>query len=202
MAESKVGVLGGTFDPIHLGHLIIAEHVREKLSLAKVLFVPAGKPWLKEGSAIAAGQHRLEMVRLATASNPRFEVSTLDLERPGPTYSVDTVADLQSQLGPGTRLYFLVGMDALAGLPSWKEPRRLVERCQMVAVRRPGHEQLDWRALEAVVPGARKRIQVVDAPLIDISATDIRERVARGLSIRYLVPELVERYIAQHRLYL
>ena len=201
VAESRLGVLGGTFDPVHLGHLIIAEYVREKLSLAKVLFVPAGQPWVKEGIQISPGEHRLEMVRLATASNPNFEVSTIDLERPGPTYSVDTILGLKERLGAGTRLHFIVGFDALAGLASWKEPGRLLEICQVVGVRRPGHEELDWRSLEAAVPKASQRIMVVDAPLIDISATDIRMRVARGLSIRYLVPDAVESYIAQHRLY-
>jgi len=201
VAESRLGVLGGTFDPVHLGHLIIAEWVREKLSLSKVLFVPAGQPWVKEGIQISPGEHRLEMVRLATASNPNFEVSTLDLERPGPTYSLDTIVGLQERLGAGASLHFIAGLDALAGLASWREPRRLVESCQVVGVRRPGHEELDWRSLEAAVPKASQRIMVVDAPLIDISATDIRMRVARGLSIRYLVPDAVERYMAQHRLY-
>lgn len=201
MAEPGIGVLGGTFDPIHLGHLIVAEYVREKLSLSVVLFVPAGQPWLKEGTQVSAGEHRLEMVRLATGSNPHFEVSTIDLERSGPTYSVDTIVSLKEKLGAATRLYFLAGLDALGGLPSWKEPAGLLEMCQVVGLRRPGHEELDWRPLEAAVPKASQRIMVVDAPLIDISATGIRTRVARGLSIRYLVPDAVERYIAQHRLY-
>ncbi len=201
MAEPGIGVLGGTFDPIHLGHLIVAEYVREKLSLSVVLFVPAGQPWLKEGTQVSAGEHRLEMVRLATGSNPHFEVSTIDLERSGPTYSVDTIVALKEKLGTATRLYFLAGLDALGGLPSWKEPAALLEMCQVVGLRRPGHTEPDWLSLEGVIPGARQRIQVVDAPLVDISASDIRRRVALGLSIRYLVPEPVERYIREHRLY-
>lgn len=200
MARLKVGVLGGTFDPIHLGHLIIAETVRHKLALEEVLFVPAGQPWLK-GSVVTEAEHRLEMVVLATASNPHFTVSTIDLERPGPTYSVDTVTELRAGLGAGAKLYFIVGLDAVKELPTWRSPARLMESCQIVAVRRPGHGALDMRSLESGVPGASEHITPVDVPQVDISATEIRRRVSRGMSIRYLVPETVEEYIATHGLY-
>ena len=201
MTDLKIGILGGTFDPIHLGHLIIAEEVRQKLSLEEVLFVPTGQPWLKEEANISAAEHRLEMVLLATSSNPHFSVSTIELERTGPSYSVDTIAELKAGLGSRAKLYFIAGQDALSELPRWKSPRRLVEICQVVAVCRPGHGEFDMQSLESVIPGASELIMMVEVPQIDISATDIRTRVATGLSIRYLVPDAVGEYIAKQGLY-
>jgi nicotinate-nucleotide adenylyltransferase len=202
MSEFKLGVLGGTFDPIHLGHLVIAEEVRQKVGLSEVLFVPAGQPWLKGARDISAAEHRLEMVLLATASNPDFSVSTIELERDGPSYSIDTVIDLKAGLGAGVRLYLIVGFDALAELPLWKNPKRLVELCQIIGVGRPGHAGFDLRSLESAIPGVSERIVMVDVSQIAISGTEIRRRVSRGLSVRDLVPEAVERYIAEHKLYL
>jgi len=201
MAEYKVGVLGGTFDPVHLGHLIVAEDVRQKLGLQEVLFIPAGRPRLKDNKSISEAEHRLEMVILATASNPYLNVSTIEIERPGPSYSVDTVVELKAGLGAGAKIFFIAGYDTLADLHLWKDPRRLVEMCQVVAVARPGRNKLDLRPLEYGVRGASERIMKVEVPQIDISATGIRQRVARGLSIRYLVPEAVEDYIAANNLY-
>lgn len=197
----KIGLLGGTFDPIHIGHLIIAEEIRLRLALDEVLFIPAGQPWLKSERVITSGEHRLEMLRLAIGSNPHFGVSTVELERPGPTYSVDTLSQLRDEFGPGIELYFIVGFDALSELPIWKDASRLVELCHIVGVRRPGHAELDWRSLEQALPGVLSRIMVLDVPEIEISSTEIRQRVANGLAIRYVVPEAVERYILQHRLY-
>jgi len=204
MTKSKIGVLGGTFDPIHLGHLIVAGDIREKLGLGEVLFIPAGRPWLKlkEDKPISAAGHRLAMVRLAIASNPHFKVSTMEIERPGLSYSIDTVLELKAKLGARAEIYFIVGPDALAEMPKWKEPARLVELCQVVGIGRPGYAKANLRKLERSVPGASQRIMLVDVPQIDISSTDIRKRVAQGLSIRYLVPEAVEKYIAEHGLYL
>ena len=201
MAEYKVGVLGGTFDPVHLGHLIVAEDVRQKLGLQEVLFIPAGRPRLKDNKSISEAEHRLEMVILATASNPYLNVSTIEIERPGPSYSVDTVVELKAGLGAGAKIFFIAGYDTLADLHLWKDPRRLVEMCQVVAVARPGHNKLDLRPLESGVRGTSERIMKVEVPQIDISATGIRQRVARGLSIRYLVPEAVEDYITANNLY-
>lgn len=201
MTEYRVGVLGGTFDPVHLGHLIIAEEVRQKLGLQEVLLVPAGQPWLKGEKDISAVEHRLEMVILATAANPYLNVSTIELESAGPTYSVDTIIEMRAGLGAGAKIHFIVGFDALAELHLWKGPKRLVEMCQVVAVRRPGHGGFDLRSLDSAIPGASERIMIVDVPQIDISATDIRRRVAEGLSIRYLVPDVVETYIAANKLY-
>ncbi|MCX5994800.1 MAG: nicotinate-nucleotide adenylyltransferase [Chloroflexi bacterium] len=204
MTKSKIGVLGGTFDPIHLGHLIVAEDIRQKLGLGEVLFVPAGRPWLKlkEEKPISAAEHRLDMVRLAVASNPYFKVSTLEIDRPGLSYSIDTILELKAKLGAGAEIYFIVGPDALAELPRWKDPGRLIEICQVVGIGRPGHTQTESHILESSIPGVSQRIMLVDVPQIDISATEIRKRVAQGLSIRYLVPEAVEKYIAEHKLYL
>ncbi len=197
----NIGLFGGTFDPIHTGHLIVAEDVRLKLALDRVLFIPAGQPWLKMEREITPGEHRLEMVKLATDSNPHFEVSGIELERPGPTYSVDTVSALRAELGPGIDLFFIIGFDALSELPVWKESSQLLELCRIVAMRRPGHDKLDWRSLEQVLPAVSSRVDVVDVPQIEISSTGIRERVARGLSLRYLVTETVEHYIQEHQFY-
>ncbi len=197
----NIGLLGGTFDPIHVGHLIIAEEVRLKLALDEVLFVPTGQPWLKSERTVASGEHRLEMLKLAIGSNPHFKVSTVELERPGASYSVDTVSALKDELGAEVDLYFIVGFDALGELPIWKEPSRLLDLCQVVGVSRPGYAELDWGSLESAIPGVSSRVIVVDVPQIDISSTQIRERVAEGLSIHHLVPEAVERYISKNRLY-
>lgn len=197
-----IGVLGGTFDPIHIGHLVIAEEARLRLGLSQVVFVPAGQPWLKQDSNISPGEHRLEMIRLAIAPNAFFRASTVDLERPGPSYTVDTLAALKRELGQEANLYFILGLDALAGLPTWKEPQKIVELCHLVAARRPEAMDLDLESLERSVPGISSRVIILDNPLIDISSSDIRHRVAEGKSIHEMVPEAVERYIRERRLYI
>ena len=195
------GVLGGTFDPIHNGHLAIAEEAARKLGLKRVLFVPAGDPWLKDQANVTAAAHRLEMLKLALADKPHFEVSTVDLERPGPSYTEDTLADLTSQLGEDARMYFMLGIDALAEFELWRNPERILQMCTLVAVRRPGALAVDMTSLEQRLPGISRRLFVLDNQLIDISSTDIRRRVASGLSITSLVPAAVERYITEQRLY-
>ncbi len=195
------GVFGGTFDPIHNGHLVVAEEVRTQLNLAEILFVPAGQPWLKPDSPIAAAEHRVQMVRLALAGKPYFKLSTLEIERDGPTYSVDTIAKLQGQLGAGDELFFILGWDSLVELPQWKESSRLVRMCHLVAVPRVGCPHPDLKALENSIPGISQRVLLLDKPRIDISASAIRSRVARGLSVRHLVPEPVDEYIRQNKLY-
>ena len=203
MSKIKIGILGGTFDPIHMGHLIVAEDIRQKMGLREVLFIPAGRPWLKiqEGKPVSPAEHRLAMVRLAIASNPCFKVSTIEIDRPGLSYSIDTVLELKAKLGAGDEIYFIVGPDALAEFPQWKDSARLVEICQVVGIGRPGHTQADLRKLGRSVPGAAKRIMFINVPQIDISASEIRKRVARRFSIRYLVPDAVADYIARRRLY-
>jgi nicotinate-nucleotide adenylyltransferase len=197
----NIGVMGGTFDPIHNGHLAVAEEVRSRLDLAMLLFVPAGQPWLKMDNAVSPAGHRVHMVRLAIADKPHLKLSTMEIERPGPTYTVDTMAELQIQLGAENDLFFILGWDSLAGLPQWKEPSRLITLCQLVVVPRPGYPYTDPKALEALIPGLSRRVILMDKPEMDISASEIRDRVAQGLSISHLIPEPVESYIRQHKLY-
>jgi nicotinate-nucleotide adenylyltransferase len=198
----NIGVMGGTFDPIHKGHLIVAEEVRARLNLAEILFVPAGQPWLKANSPIAAAEHRIQMVRLAIADKPYCKLSTMEIERAGASYTVDTIAELQGQLRAGDELFFILGWENLAELPQWHEPSRLIKMCYLVAVPRPGYPAPDLNSLEADMPGLSHSVILLDTPKIDISASAIRNRVVHGLSITHLVPEPVERYIREHGLYI
>ncbi len=198
----NIGVLGGTFDPIHNGHIIVAEGVKARLNLAEVIFVPAGQPWLKQGTPVSPAEHRAQMVRLAISERPYFKLTTVEIDRPGPTYTVDTIAELKAGLSAEDELFFILGWDSLAQLPRWKEPSRLINMCRLVAVTRPGYQLPDLKSLEAIVPGLSQRLILLDRPEIDISAAEIRRRVAQGLSIRHLVPEPVDAYIKQHKLYL
>lgn len=198
----NIGVMGGTFDPVHLGHIAVAEEARERLNVVTVLFVPAGQPWLKAGSPISPAKHRVSMLRLALADKPYFELSTMEIDRTGPSYAVDTIAGLKSKLDAEDEIFFILGWDSLAELPRWREPLRLVEMCHLVVAPRPGYSAPDLKILEAAIPGLSQRMIMLDRPQVDISAVEIRERVARGLSIRHLVPEPVEKYIKQHRLYI
>ncbi len=198
----NIGVLGGTFDPIHLGHLAVAEEVRTSLGLAEVLFVPAGQPWLKADRSISPAKHRVEMVNLAIAGNPHFKLSTCEVDRPGPSYAVDTIDILQQQLGTEAKLFFLLGSDALSELPQWKEPSRLIQICHLVAFTRPGFALPPLESLEPAIPGLPQHVTFVEVPQMDISATQIRNRVSRGASIHELVPQAVERYIQEQGLYL
>ncbi|TET38011.1 MAG: nicotinate-nucleotide adenylyltransferase [Dehalococcoidia bacterium] len=197
----NIGVLGGTFDPIHIGHLIVAEEARLRLGLSQVIFVPAGEPWLKEHRIISLGEHRLEMIRLAIVSNPSFRASTVDLERPSPSYTVDTLTDLKRELGEEADFYFILGLDALAEFSTWREPERILEMCRLVAVKRPEVRDLDLESLERSIPGISRRAIILDNTQIGISSSEIRERLANGLPIRYLVPDAVERYIREQGLY-
>jgi len=197
-----IGVLGGTFDPVHVGHLVIAEEARLRLGLSQVFFVPAAQPWLKQDRDISSGEHRLEMIRLAIAPNAFFRASTVDLGRPGPSYTVDTLADLKRELGQEANLYFILGMDALAGLPTWREPQKIAELCHLVAAKRSEAMDLDLQSLERSIPGISSRVIILDNPLIDISSSEIRQRVAEGKSIHEMVPDAVERYIRERRLYI
>ncbi|GAH90508.1 unnamed protein product [marine sediment metagenome] len=197
----NIGILGGTFDPIHVGHLVIAEEARVKLGLAKVLFVPAGQPWLKVDHVVTLASHRVEMVRLAIAGNSYFKLCPLEVERPGPSYTIDTITALQSQL-EAQSFFFILGSDSLAGLHLWKEPAKLVQMCRLVIVPRLGLSLPDLKSLEASVPGVTSNIVQLDTPITGVSSSEIRQRVAQGLSIRYLVPGKVEKYIAEQKLYL
>jgi len=179
----------------------VAEEARAWLNLAGVIFVPTGQPWLKAASPFSAAEHRVQMVRLAIADKPHFNLSTVEIERPGPSYMVDTMAELQSRLESEDELFLILGWDSLAELPQWQEPSQLITMCHLVAVSRPGYSRPNLKKLEALVPGLTQRVVILDKSRVDISASVIRDRLIRGLSIRHLVPTPVNEYIKQHRLY-
>ena len=195
----RIGVLGGTFDPIHLGHLIIAEEARDRLDLEEVCFVPARDPWMKAGQPLTSGHDRLSMARLAMEDNPFFRVSTLELERPGPSYTVDTLRELQEDYGPEAQLFFILGTDAFDRFDEWKDPEGILGLATLVVVDRPG-ATASAGAIDQQVGNAGS-VERVRGVHLEISAKDIRRRVAAGASIRYLVPEPVERYIYARGLY-
>ena len=195
----RIGVLGGTFDPIHLGHLIIAEEARDRLDLEEVCFVPARDPWMKAGQPLTSGHDRLSMTRLAVEDNPFFRVSTVELERPGPSYTVDTLRELQEDYGPEAQLFFILGSDAFARFDEWKDPEGILGLATLVVVDRPG-ATASAEAIDQQV-GNSGMVERVRGVHLEISAKDIRRRVAEGASIRYLVPEPVERYIYARGLY-
>ena len=197
----KLGIFGGTFDPVHTGHLIVAEEARQRLGLDEVLFVPAGQPWLKSGREITDGGHRVAMLEAAVALNPYFRLSDMEVRRPGPSYTVDTLEEMVASRSDGPEMYVIVGLDALAELGRWHRPQRLMELGTLVAVARTGFQDLDRAAVDSVRPGASDRVLVVDGPLIGISGTEIRRRVAEGLSIKHWVPAPVEAYVHEHGLY-
>ncbi len=202
--QRRFGVLGGTFDPIHIGHLIIAQEVVSALQLDRLFFLPAGDPPHKRNRHIAPAAHRLRMVELAIADNPAFALSRVDVERSGPSYTVDTLRLLHEQWGPLTEIYFVIGWDMLDDLLTWRDPAGVVQQTdKLVAVHRPGYEN-DPRYLahlEVVLPGILERLVLLEAPQIAISSSDLRQRVATGRPVRYQVPEAVERYMLTHKLY-
>jgi nicotinate-nucleotide adenylyltransferase len=197
----RVGILGGTFDPVHLGHLIVAEEARVRLELDRVVFIPTGHPWLKGAPPVASGADRLRMVEMAIVSNSAFQVSSNEVDRSGPTYTVETLQELTGELGPDAVLHFIMGMDALEQFDRWKEPEKLLGLCRLAIVNRPGHQGVDVNDLVKRFPQAGTRLTLLSVPRIEISSTEIRQRVARGITIRYLVPDAVEGYISQHKLY-
>ena len=201
MAGVRLGVLGGTFDPPHVGHLILAEEARTSLELQRVLFVPAGDPWRKSGQHVTPAGHRLAMLRLALASDPYFDVCTLEVERAGPSYTVDTLEALHGLHGPGLELYFILGEDALHDLSNWKDPERIVTLAWLAVAPRAEGSGPDTPDLGAGVPGIGERIVPIAMPAIDISSTALRARARAGQSLRYLVPLAVDEYIRQHGLY-
>lgn len=197
----KIGILGGTFDPVHLGHIMMAEEARDALSLSEVLLVPAGQPMSKLNERITSAEHRLAMLRLAVAGKRNLKVSAMEIERPGPSYTVDTITGLKSRYSREDELYFILGWDSLEQLAGWREPARLVSLCYLAAVPRPGWHHPDLKALEAGIPGISERVVFLEKPLVDISASSIREMAARGENIDHLVPAPVAEYIKKHKLY-
>ncbi len=195
------GLLGGTFDPIHTGHLILAQEVLWRLGLDGIWFIPTGLPWMKRDEPITSAAERLAMVELAIAGNERFHVSPIEVDRPGETYTVDTLEDLCAGEMADGEMLFIMGADTLHSMHRWKRPERILELARIVVALRPGHTNVDLRALEAIDPTAAERVMLVHMPLIEISGTELRRRARRGEPIRYLVPDAVERYIHEHQLY-
>jgi nicotinate-nucleotide adenylyltransferase len=186
--------MGGTFDPVHHGHLVAASEVADLFALDEVIFVPTGEPWQKDGRVVSPAEDRYLMTVVATASNPRFSVSRIDIDRGGPTYTIDTLRDLRTERGPGTELFFITGADALAQILSWRDPAELASLAHFVGVTRPGHPLTD--------PGLPEgQVSLVEVPAMAISSTDCRERVGHNRPIWYLVPDGVVQYIAKRRLY-
>jgi nicotinate-nucleotide adenylyltransferase len=218
MAESRLGILGGTFNPIHLGHLVLAEALRDRLALDRVLFVPAGTPPHKPAGGLVAGLHRYAMVSLAVAGHPAFVACPVEVERPGPSYSADTVERLAGDW-PGARLFFLMGSDTFLDLPTWRTPERLgvfatlavgyragspfepdgpAAGAVLARLGRPGWRRVPPVAADTLAPGD---CALVETRSVAVSAREVRERLAAGQSVRYRVPLPVAEYIADHRLY-
>jgi nicotinate-nucleotide adenylyltransferase len=193
----RVGVMGGTFDPIHHGHLVAAEEARWQFDLDWVVFVPTGRPWQKP-VGVSQAEDRYRMTVLATASNPAFSVSRLEVDHQGPTYTVDTLRRLRAAQPDGARLFFITGADAVLQILTWKEPDQVLALAEFIAATRPG---FDLARLVAQVPAAAGRVHPMEIPALAISSSDLRARVARGAPIQYLVPDGVARYIHDHALY-
>ena len=193
VARPRLGVMGGTFDPVHHGHLVAASEVAARYGLDEVVFVPTGHPSFKQGTGVTLAEHRYLMTVIATAPNPRFTVSRVDIDRPGLTYTVDTLTDLQAQR-PGAELLFISGADAICQILHWQDADRLFELARFVAVTRPGHRM----STDGLPPG---RVEELEVPALAISSTDVRERARAGLPVWYLVPDGVVQYIAKHKLY-
>ncbi len=194
---TRLGVMGGTFDPIHYGHLVTAEEALVQFDLDSVLFVPTGLPWMKEHEVVSPAEDRYLMTVIATASNPKFRVSRMEVDRDGPTYTVDTLRGLKEEYGAQTDLFFVTGADAIVEILAWKNHEELFDLAHFIAATRPGY---DIAEIEAHAP-ARPEIKVMNIPALAISSTDIRARVAAGRPIRYLVPEGVKSYVEKAGIY-
>lgn len=199
--KRKIGIMGGTFDPIHIGHLVTAEAVRIEYSLEKVLFIPTANPPHKQHFQVETALHRYMMAVMSTYSNPHFYVSPIELERAGLSYTIDTLLELIEQYGDNTEFYFIIGADAVQELPTWKDIDRLLDICHFVAATRPGCVYTVEDIVKHFGMKGNNRIHRLPTPELDISSTDIRERVKQGRSIKYIVPESVEKYISKEGLY-
>lgn len=197
----RIGVFGGTFDPIHIGHLAAVQDAADALDFDRVLFVPNSRPPHKARSPVSPAGDRVAMVQLSLADNPEFELSMIEFERDGPSYTLDTLRILGDQMGPDTKLYFLTGCDALAHLHTWYRPHDLLDEFRLVIMDRPTGSEVPWSAVEERFPDIRRQVQVVHVAQIEISGEDLRRRVRTGRSIRYYVVPAVERYIRDHGLY-
>ncbi|MCL4078976.1 nicotinate-nucleotide adenylyltransferase [Coriobacteriia bacterium Es71-Z0120] len=193
----RIGIMGGTFDPIHYGHLVTAEEALVQFNLDKVVFMPTGNPVRKTHRKVTPAEHRYLMTVIATASNPDFEVSRMEVDRPGPTYTVDTMLALRQELGPDADLYFITGADAVWEILTWKDSEALAGVCSFIAATRPGYDLSRFSRDDA----ERMRVEFMEVPALAISSTDIRRRVAERRPIRYLLPEAVAAYVRKNGLY-
>jgi len=201
---ARIGLFGGSFNPVHLGHLVLAEQARDALELDRVIFIPARLPPHKDPVQLAGPWDRLRMVRLAIADNDLFSATDIELRRKGPSYTIDTVKALRRRYGGGAQIFFLIGADMLSDLPNWRSVRELARLCTFVPVGRPGARRVDRKALAQALGPAEARAtlgRTLKTPLLEISASDIRSRVAAGRTIRYMVPDAVADYIRRRRLY-
>lgn len=196
----RVGIFGGSFNPLHQGHLILAEFASESIGLDRVLFAPVLHPPHKDGSGMTPIEHRLAMISTSITDNSRFELSLVDVERPGPHYSVDTVQIIQDQY-PHSQLYFVMGGDAFKDFPLWYHPQEMVKYCRLAVMRRPSSRPVQPDMHEATMPHLKDRVDMIEAPPIGISSTRIREQLQVGKSVRYLVPNPVLKYIQDNQLY-
>jgi nicotinate-nucleotide adenylyltransferase len=197
----RIGILGGTFDPVHLGHLAVAEEARRLLVLDEIIFLPAGQPYFKDISAISPAEDRLKMLEMAVAGQPFYKISRLELDRSGPSYAVDSVEQIRKLYQPGGEIFFIMGWDSLMNLPLWHEAERLISLCRIAAAPRPGYSSPDVGSLEGKLPGISRQTVVMSRPMMDISATDIRCRARQGLPLEGLVPSAVAAYIRERGLY-
>ena len=198
---TRLGVLGGTFDPIHDGHLKIANAALHQLELDRILFIPTGKPWLRAVCPRATRRQRLAMTLLGTQDETRFSVSAVETGREGPTYTVDTLRLLRQQLPDDTEILFIVGEDSARSISSWHEPKKILASCSLVVIERPDVEGFNVQNLDAIHPGSAQHTVVIKGLDLDISATEVRSRCAAGLTLAGWVPPKVEQYIVQHKLY-
>jgi nicotinate-nucleotide adenylyltransferase len=198
VSPNRLGVMGGTFDPIHYGHLVTAEEALWQFELGEVVFVPTGQPWMKEDRVVTGAEHRYLMTVIATASNPRFRVSRIEVDRSGPTYAVETLQELRRQSEEDVELFFITGADAMLEILHWKDPQEVLSLAHFIAATRPGY---DIARFQKEAPTRHPRVSVMDIPALSISSTDVRRRVQEGHSIRYLVPEGVNAYIRKAGLY-
>lgn len=196
----RVGIFGGSFNPLHQGHLIVAEFAAETIGLERVLFAPVVHPPHRDGKLLMAIEHRLAMIETAINDNDRFQLTLVDVERPGPHYSVDTVQIIQDQY-PGSQLYFVMGGDSFKSFPSWHAPDEIVEYCRLAVMRRPSSKPVQPSMHQAAMPNLHERVDMIEAPPIGISATRVREQLGIGKSVRYLVPDRVLTYIHANNLY-
>ncbi len=194
--------MGGTFDPIHFGHLVTAEASRAAFGLEGVVFIPSGNPPHKQERSVTPAEHRYLMTVLATSTNPYFRVSRSEIDRIGPSYTVDTIEELRRAVGPETLIYFITGADAVMELMTWNRPQDILAQCELIAATRPGYPPADFQRLRQAIPQvSAARVHTIEVPALAISSSDIRRRVEFGEPIKYLVPETVEQYILKSGLY-